>query len=192
MLPAIAGDFESAATSRRSTSGSGKRRSARRRSTEDGKWFGFDLSENQKQFFFLLAILVVATVVSKNIIRSRTGRALQAIRDRDIAAEVMGVPEFKYKLIGFAISSFFAGIAGALFASFNGQAAAEPVRLVLSVEFIAILLIGGVGTIVGTLIGTFFVVLIPEVVKEFTDWLGDQTDASPAARPGRRRPAHQG
>ena len=66
-------------------------------------------------------ITLVFALLSKNIIRSRTGRALQAIRDRDIAAEVMGVPEFKYKLIGFAISSFYAGIGGALFASYNGR-----------------------------------------------------------------------
>ena len=95
----------------------------------------------------------MAVVVAKNLIRTRTGRALQAIRDRDVAAEVMGVPEVKYKLIAFAISSFFAGIAGALFASFVGRLPPEYWDLVLSVEFIAILLIGGAGTTAGTLLG---------------------------------------
>ena len=116
-------------------------------------------------------------MLAKNIIRSRTGRALQAIRDRDIAAEVMGVPEFKYKLIGFAISSFYAGIGGALWASYNGRMSPVNWSLFLSVDFIAIILIGGVGTITGTLLGTVFVELIPEVVKTFTEWLGEQTDA---------------
>ena len=85
-------------------------------------------------------------LVAKNLVRTRTGRALQAIRDRDVAAEIMGVPEVKYKLIAFAISSFFAGVAGAVFASFVGRLPPESWDLVLSVEFIAILLIGGAGT----------------------------------------------
>ena len=83
----------------------------------------------------------------------------------------MGVPEFKYKLIAFATSSFFAGVAGALFASHIGKLPATQFSLALSVEFIAILLIGGVGTVSGTMMGTFFVVLMPEIVKDFTDWL---------------------
>lgn len=142
---------------------------------EDGKWFGLiHLSEEQKQFFFLLAMLVIFGFITKNLVRSRTGRALQAIRDRDIAAEVMGVPEFKYKLIGFAISSFYAGIGGALFASYNGRVAPIQWSLLLSVDFIAILLIGGAGTIAGTMLGLVFVELTPEVVKKFTEWLGEQ------------------
>jgi len=179
MLPEYAGDFESGRRWPSLDIKAWKGDSSLVAMTEDGKWFGLiHLSEEQKQFFFLLALVVVFTILSKNIIRSRTGRALQAIRDRDIAAEVMGVPEFKYKLIGFAISSFYAGIGGALFASYNGRAAPIQWSLFLSVDFIAILLIGGVGTITGTLLGTVFVELIPEVVKTFTEWLGDQTDAS--------------
>jgi branched-chain amino acid transport system permease protein len=117
----------------------------------------------------------VFIVLAKNIARTRTGRALQAIRDRDIAAEVMGVPEFKYKLIAFAISSFFAGVAGALYASSAGKLPASQFNLFLSIEFIAILLIGGVGTISGTVIGSFFVVLsFPKFVEEFTQWLSGQ------------------
>ena len=90
----------------------------------------------------------------------------------------MGVPEFKYKLIAFATSSFFAGVAGVLFASFAGKLPASQFSLVLSVEFIAILLIGGVGTVSGTVMGTFFVVLSPKFVESFTDWLSDKTDGA--------------
>ena len=107
--------------------------------------------------------MIVALLVAKNLVRSRTGRALQAIRDRDVAAEIMGVPEVKYKLIAFAISSFFAGVAGAVFASFVGRLPPEYWDLILSVEFIAILLVGGAGTVAGTLVGTFFVVLAAPV-----------------------------
>ncbi len=140
---------------------------------DDGHWLWFDVTDAQKRYFFLLVLLMVFTLVAKNLVRSRTGRALQAIRDRDIAAEVMGVPEFKYKVIAFAVSSFFAGVAGALFAGLSGQILATDFGLFLSVEIIAILIIGGAGSTSGMLIGTFFVVMIPQFVEEITKGLGD-------------------
>jgi branched-chain amino acid transport system permease protein len=144
---------------------------------EDGTWFGFlDVSDSQKRYLVLLAIFLLFILLAKNVVRTRTGRALQAIRDRDIAAEVMGVPEFKYKLIAFATSSFFAGIAGALYASAAGKLPAAQFNLALSIEFIAILLIGGAGTISGTVMGSFFVVLTPRLVQVFTEWLADKTE----------------
>jgi branched-chain amino acid transport system permease protein len=146
--------------------------------SNDGKWLWFDVSDNQKEFIFLAVLMLAFLLLALNIARTRTGRALQAIRDRDIAAEVMGVPEFKYKLIAFATSSFFAGVAGALFASHIGKLPATQFSLALSVEFIAILLIGGVGTVSGTVMGTFFVVLTPKFVEAFTDWLADKTDGT--------------
>lgn len=179
MLPEYAGDFESGRTWPSLDITLWNADNPLVSMTSDGEWFGsIFLTEEQKQFFFLLALLVVAAVIAKNIIRSRTGRAFQAIRDRDVAAEVMGVPEFRYKMMSFAISSFYAGIGGALFASYNGRLAPVNWSLFLSVDFIAILLIGGAGTIVGTLLGSVFVELIPDVVETFTEWLGEQTDAS--------------
>jgi branched-chain amino acid transport system permease protein len=146
---------------------------------DDGTWFGFlDVTDSQKKYLLLAALFLLFVLIAKNIARTRTGRALQAIRDRDIAAEVMGVPEFKYKLIAFATSSFFAGVAGALYASFAGKLPASQFSLALSVEFIAILLIGGVGTVSGTIMGTIFVVLSPKFVEEFTEWLADKTDGT--------------
>lgn len=145
-------------------------------SSEDsvGGWFGlnrFDVTSEQKVYLFTLIVALVMTLLAKNIGRSRTGRALQAIRDRDIAAEVMGVDEAKYKRIAFAISSGYAGIAGAMYASFLGFAAGSEFSLFLSVEFIAILLIGGAGTVSGALLGTFFVVILPDMVEAFTEFL---------------------
>jgi branched-chain amino acid transport system permease protein len=144
--------------------------------SKDGHWLWFDISESAKQYLLMLVLLIAAVVVAKNIARSRTGRALQAIRDRDIAAEVMGVPEAKYKLIAFALSSAFAGAAGALLASFSGQLNPEYFDLLLSVEFIAILLIGGVGTTSGVLIGTAFVVLGPQFFEDAAAWMADKAD----------------
>ncbi len=177
MFPNYAGDYESGRKWPQLQMRFWKEDTAFIDMTEDGKWFGFiTFSEEQKQFFFLLILLLGALWLAKNLVRSRTGRALQAIRDRDVAAEVMGVPEFEYKRLGFAISSAYAGFAGALWGSYNGRLSPVDFSLTLSVEFIAILLIGGAGTIAGTMMGTLFVELIPEVVKKMTDKLSGQLD----------------
>lgn len=144
---------------------------------DDSRWLWFDVSDSQKTYFFTLVVAIIGVVVAKNLVRSRTGRALQAIRDRDIAAEVMGVSEFRYKLIAFAISSFFAGISGAMFASLAGKLPAIEWDLFLSVEFIAIILIGGAGTVAGTVMGTVFVILLPLLIEETTIWLSEQIEA---------------
>jgi len=141
-----------------------------------GHWFGFlDITGGAASYLFALALLVVAVLVAKNIVRSRTGRALQAIRDRDVAAEIMGVPEVKYKVIAFALSSFYAGVAGALFAAFVGRLPPEYWSLILSVEFIAVILIGGAGTIAGTMLGAFFVGLLPLHLEHFVHWMSEQS-----------------
>ena len=135
--------------------------------TQSGPW----LTSNGKSFLFLLALLVVFIALAKNIQRTRVGRAFQAIRDRDVAAEIMGVNEFQYKLLAFGISSFFAGVAGALLASFFGRTIPERWDLILSVQFIAVILIGGAGTVSGTILGAAFVILLPRFVQNFTQWL---------------------
>ena len=144
----------------------------------DGPWFGVDLSRQATQFFFLVLITSDFALAHKNLARTRVGRAFAAIRDRDIAAEVMGVNEVRYKALAFAISSFFAGTAGALLAAFFGSRVPEAWDLLLSVQFIAIILIGGAGTTAGVLLGSFFVVMVPRLVETFTGWLADLTDGS--------------
>ncbi len=148
--------------------------------SRDGHWFWFDITDNQKTYYFLLALLIIFALWAANLARSRTGRALAAIRDQDVAAEIMGVPEVKYKTIAFAISSFYAGVAGALLASFAGQMPPEAWDLILSVEFVAILLIGGIGRISGALAGTFFVVLSPRFVEEIIEWMTEQAEGDGA------------
>jgi len=136
----------------------------------DGAW----LTTNGKGFLFLLVLLVVFALLAKNIQRTRTGRAFQAIRDRDVAAEIMGVNEFRYKLLAFGLSSFYAGVAGALLASYFGRTIPERWDLFLSVQLIAILLIGGAGTTSGALLGSAFVIMLPRFVQNGTEWLKGQ------------------
>ena len=113
--------------------------------TTPSVWFGVEVSGIAKTFFLLALLAGVYTLLAKNLQRTRVGRAFMSIRDRDIAAEIMGVNEFAYKLLAFGISSFYAGIAGALLASFLTRVIPEQWNLFLSVQFIAIILIGGRG-----------------------------------------------
>jgi branched-chain amino acid transport system permease protein len=139
--------------------------------TTTSTWLGVEVSGTAKSFFLLVLLAVVFTLLAKNLQRTRVGRAFMSIRDRDIAAEIMGVNEFAYKLLAFGISSFYAGIAGALLASFVSRVIPERWDLFLSVQFIAIIFIGGAGTVTGALFGTAFVVLLPRVVQNFTLWM---------------------
>lgn len=137
----------------------------------DGSWFGIELSTQAKTFYLMLVLAMIAGIVAKNIQRTRAGRAFQSIRDRDIAAEITGVDEFKYKTLAFALSSFFAGVAGAVLASTFGRVTPEEFGLPLSVEIIAVVLIGGAGVISGMALGSAFVIVLPLIVLNVTEWL---------------------
>lgn len=133
--------------------------------TVDNGWKG-GWSEEQKLYWLFLAILVVAAVLARNVARSRVGRAFAAIRDRDVAAGVMGVNLTRYKIVAFTLSSFYAGIAGALMFAVSGHVSPESFGLLLSVQFIAIVLIGGVATISGTIMGAMLIALLPRIASE--------------------------
>jgi branched-chain amino acid transport system permease protein len=149
--------------------------------SRDGTWFGVQMSSTAKAFYLCLGILILAVLLAKNLQRTRPGRAFQSIRDRDIAAGIMGVEEFKYKLTAFGISSFYAGVAGALLAVFVGRMIPETWNLFLSVQFIAIVLIGGAGVVSGVLMGSAFVVLLPRLVFDFTTWLANYVSTGEGA-----------
>jgi len=139
--------------------------------TSDGAWFGVQMTSEAKTYILLLAFAVVAVVIAKNIQRTRIGRAFMSIRDRDIAAEVMGVADTKHKVMAFALSSALAGATGALMGAFVGRLIPEGFSLFLSIQFVAALLIGGLGTVSGTLLGAAFVVVLPRLVQDFTGLL---------------------
>lgn len=129
---------------------------------------GWSIS-GDKMFFFLIFIsLVTTTWFAVNIMRSKFGRAFIAIRDNDRAAEGMGIPIFKYKLLSFAISSFYAGFAGAIWAYYMVSITTEPFNLGLSVEFIAMVIIGGMGNIPGAIFGATFITLLNEGLRYAT------------------------
>jgi branched-chain amino acid transport system permease protein len=145
--------------------------------TTDGPWFGIELTSAAKTYILLLVFVVVAVILSKNIQRTRIGRAFMSIRDRDIAAEVMGVADTKYKVMAFALSSAFAGVTGALLGAFVGRLIPEGFSLLMSIQFVAILLIGGIGTVSGTLLGSAFVIILPRLVQDFTGLLASTAES---------------
>jgi len=127
--------------------------------------FGVDFSAIGMFYLFCLLLLVVMGILARNLARSRQGRSFAAVRDRDIAAEVMGVPLMQTKRLAFTISSFYAGIAGALLTVVLGFTTPERWNLLLSIDFLAVVLIGGVATISGPIAGAMFVVLLPRIIE---------------------------
>lgn len=133
--------------------------------------FGLDLGNDRTFYYVIFVCFTIMTWISVNLIRTRYGRAFIAIRDNDKAAEGMGIPIFRYKLLSFAISSFYAGFAGALFAFYMISITPEPFNLWLSIEFIAMIIIGGLGNIPGSIFGTVFIVILNEVLSYITEYL---------------------
>ncbi len=115
----------------------------------------------------MLVVMIVMALLAKNLVRSRVGRAFSAVRDRDIAAEIMGVDLTRYKVMAFAISSFYAGIAGALLFSITGFVEPTSFSLLLSIAYIAMVVIGGAASIAGSIMGAFFITLLPKLI-DFT------------------------
>ncbi len=130
---------------------------------------GFEITKlSGSDFYFYFVTVPLAVfffIFAANLTRSDVGRAWVAIRDNDIAAEIMGINVFKYKLLAFAIASFYAGIAGSLWAYYIGYLTPEHYTIALSIDFVAMILIGGLGRHWGSLVGTVFVLTLPEVLK---------------------------
>jgi len=127
---------------------------------------GSFLINTEKRFYFLtLFVVVLAVVYARNLVRSRVGRAFVAIRDRDLAAEIIGINLFRYKLTAFAISSFYAGIAGALWVGFIRIVTPEHFPFHLSVQYLAMVIVGGMGSVLGSIFGAIFMTLIPELLN---------------------------
>jgi len=141
--------------------------------------FGFDLFSNHEilgvdvdrftvYYFACFIIFVVLALLARNFTRSRFGRSFAAVRDRDVAAEVMGVSLLRTKSLAFAVSAFYAGIAGALLSVIIGRISPETWNFFLSIDFLAVIFIGGLATITGSIMGAIFVVMLPQLVKALT------------------------
>ncbi|MFB9267246.1 branched-chain amino acid ABC transporter permease [Bradyrhizobium erythrophlei] len=127
--------------------------------------WGYELRSQGQLYFFLLFFAALAIVATLNLIRSRIGRAFVAIRDQDIAAEIIGINIYRYKLLSFAISSFYAGVCGVLYTYYLGIANYEQFQIVVSIDYLAMIIIGGLGSVLGSILGAVFVTMLPIVLR---------------------------
>jgi branched-chain amino acid transport system permease protein len=127
--------------------------------------WGYELRSQGQLYFFLLFFTALAIVATLNLIRSRIGRAFVAIRDQDIAAEIIGINIYRYKLLSFAISSFYAGVCGVLYTYYLGIANYEQFQIVVSIDYLAMIIIGGLGSVLGSVLGAVFVTMLPIVLR---------------------------
>jgi branched-chain amino acid transport system permease protein len=122
--------------------------------------FSLILEKDVSKYYLILIVTVLLTVAARNLMKTRVGRAFVAIRDSDIAAEVIGVNLTAYKTLSFAISAFYAGIAGGLFGFVLGFFNPEPFNLILSIIFLVMIVVGGLGSIVGAVMGAVLITLL--------------------------------
>ncbi len=123
---------------------------------------GWQIETSVDRYLFCLTIVVVLTLFAKNLVRSEIGRSWMAIRDRDVAAEIIGINLFRNKLLAFAISAFYAGIAGALLAFVHLRSVEiTEFNLFFSFQLLGMIIIGGLGSILGSFLGAAFIVLLP-------------------------------
>ena len=134
--------------------------------------FGFVLNTQGRLYYFLLFFAALAIVATLNLMRSRVGRAFIAVRDQDIAAEIIGIDIFRYKLLSFAVSSFYAGVTGVLYTYYLGIANYEQFQLGVSIDFLAMIIIGGLGSVLGSIFGAVFVTLLPIVIRTLMEQIG--------------------
>jgi branched-chain amino acid transport system permease protein len=127
--------------------------------------FGYTLRGDRQYFYVVLAYVVVSYMLVTNLMRTRDGRALVAIRDHYLSAEIMGINLTRYRTLSFGLAAFFAGIAGALYAHYQLVVSNEGFGIERSILFLAMIIIGGTGSVMGTLMGTAFVVLLPESME---------------------------
>jgi branched-chain amino acid transport system permease protein len=129
---------------------------------------GRSFTRDQGWFFLVWACVALVALTVKNVTRSRVGRAMQAVRDRDRAAEAIGVRLAHYKVLAFVLSSSLGATAGALYASYQRYIHPGEFSLTLSITYIAIIVVGGVGIVFGSVIGAIFITAVPRLIEEIS------------------------
>ncbi len=127
--------------------------------------FGFEFVGDHRNFYLIFIVAFVMALAAKNIGRTHFGRAFVAVRERDFSAEILGVNLLHTKLLAFAIGAFYAGVAGGLLGYFYGAITPEYFVLTLSVFYLAAIIVGGLGTVLGSIFGAMFMTFVPEVLR---------------------------
>jgi branched-chain amino acid transport system permease protein len=140
--------------------------------------FGWNLESDADFYYLCLALTVLCCLACINLLRSPTGRAFVAIRDSEISASCMGVNLAKYKTMSFAFSAALTGVGGALYAHKLAFISPEQFTLVQSIELITIVILGGIGFLHGAVLGSVFIIVLPQLISLAKDWLPEGTAPS--------------
>ena len=143
-------------------------------STASVEMLGWTIDTPIKKYLFILSVVIVFTLMAKNLVRGHIGRSWMAMRDMDVAAEVIGIRPMYAKLTAFAVSAFYAGVAGALW-GFMHLGSWEPAAFSInfSLNLLFMIIIGGMGSILGSFIGAAFIVLLPLVLNQMLPLLNN-------------------
>jgi ABC-type branched-subunit amino acid transport system permease subunit len=131
---------------------------------------GFDFDSDYRKYYLLYGVTIVMLILARNLVRGRTGRAWLALRENERAAEAMGVNLAQYKTIAFAISAFYTGLAGALSAFLVGFLDPQEFSFFLSIQFITIIILGGLASLLGSVLGAGFLIILPELLAGLDVW----------------------
>ncbi|MES2712859.1 MAG: branched-chain amino acid ABC transporter permease [Pseudomonadota bacterium] len=141
------------------------------RMTESPTIAGWVAGRPESFFYVVIVAVILMFGAAANLMRTRDGRALVAVRDHYLSAEMMGINLAYYRMLSFGIASFYAGIAGALYAHYRLFVSVEAFTILFSIQFLGMVIIGGLGSIAGSLMGAAFMVLLPEVVEGLANLL---------------------
>jgi branched-chain amino acid transport system permease protein len=128
-------------------------------------FFGIELAGDRLMFYPIFACALLLGLAAANLGRSYVGRAFVAVRDRDISAEILGVNLLRYKVLAFTLGAFYAGVAGGLLGYFYGAITAEYFSFSLSVFYVAAIIVGGLGRVLGSVLGAVFMTFVPESLR---------------------------
>jgi branched-chain amino acid transport system permease protein len=148
------------------------------RVVEAPDFFGLALTSRTSFYYVCLILLVFFLWGARNLMRSKYGRCLMAVRDNDVSAEAIGVPVFKYKLLSFVVSSFYAGVAGSLFVIHLRNVYPDYFHFGGSIEYLAMIIVGGMGSVIGTIFGAIFIVIIPETLTNIVRFIAQITESA--------------
>ena len=148
------------------------------------EFLGFDIGATVPFYFVCLLVMLLSLIVALNILRSPTGRAMIGIRDSEISAQSMGIDLARTKSLAFAISAGFTGLAGGLFAHKLGYLAPDAFTLLMSIQLLLMVVVGGLGSLHGVVFGAIFIVLLPQGIAISRDWLPSAIAQLPGLEPG--------
>jgi branched-chain amino acid transport system permease protein len=138
-------------------------------SVPTAKIAGFAFDSDFKLYYLIVSVTIILTILAKNLVKGYIGRAFIALRESEIAAQTIGIDLAKYKTIAFAISAFYTGVAGGLFAFLITFLSPDAFTIELSIDFIAMIVIGGMGSILGSIIGAVILTGMQQVLASLLD-----------------------